>query len=363
MAIKYAIAEKMDENAAAEKIYADCHEIDPTLVVFFSTSRNDIGNLGNAIKEKLNAKVIGCTTAGELASGHMLKDSVVAMAFSKDTVANVSINQIATNAISINQVKENVKNDFGLDSQQLDPQKHVGLIFVDGMSGKEETLMDTLGPQFLIPVIGGSAGDDLQFKETFVFDNESARSGAAVLAILEVPEGFDILKTQSFIDTGKTLLPTKVDEPNRKVIEFNNKPALTAYAEAIGKSQEEAAGSFMHHPVGLMIGDEPFVRSPQKVEGTDMYFYCNIKEGTELSVLESKDIIQSTREALGTIDLQQVKGLINFNCILRTLELEKKEQTKEYADLFADIPTIGFSTYGEQYVGHINQTSTIVVFR
>ena len=58
-----------------------------------------------------------------------------------------------------------------------------------------------------------------------------------------------------------------------------------------------------------------------------------------------------------------MSGLLNFNCILRTLELEATNQTEAYGKVFDDIQTVGFSTYGEEYMGHINQTATMVLFR
>lgn len=64
------------------------------------------------------------------------------------------------------------------------------------------------------------------------------------------------------------------------------------------------------------------------------------------------------RQAFGPIS-----GIVNFHCILRTLDLERQGQTEAYGRIFADIPTIGFSTYGEEYVGHINQTSTMLLFQ
>ncbi|MGC8495503.1 MAG: FIST signal transduction protein [Syntrophobacteraceae bacterium] len=164
---------------------------------------------------------------------------------------------------------------------------------------------------------------------------------------------------------GKVLKATKVDENKREVLHFNGKPAAEAYAEARGVSVEDAPKHFMHSPVGLMIGGEPYVRSPQRMQDGGMVFYCKVNEGMELSVLESTDIVDDTRKAVETKkrELGDISGILNFHCILRTLELEDKQQTESYGKIFTDIPTIGFSTYGEQYIGHINQTSTMLVIR
>ena len=59
----------------------------------------------------------------------------------------------------------------------------------------------------------------------------------------------------------------------------------------------------------------------------------------------------------------EVAALLNFHCILRTLELENRGQTGAYGEIFTGVPTVGFSTYGEALIGHINQTSTMVSFR
>ncbi len=117
----------------------------------------------------------------------------------------------------------------------------------------------------------------------------------------------------------------------------------------------------MKHPVGLMIDGEPYVRSPQQIKGDSMIFYCNVLEGMDLTLLESTDIVQDTEKDVEA--KLNISGLINFHCILRTLELKGLEQTAAYGKIFTDIPTVGFSTYGEEYMGHINQTSTMLVFR
>ncbi|MGD0659818.1 MAG: FIST C-terminal domain-containing protein [Syntrophorhabdales bacterium] len=144
-----------------------------------------------------------------------------------------------------------------------------------------------------------------------------------------------------------------------------HKPAAEAYAEAVGTTVKDAPDHFMSHPLGLLAGEEIFVRSPQQIKDGKMVFYCNILEGTELALLTSTDIVGDTRAAIKAKNGHEapIAGLINFNCILRTLELERDNLTDAYGKVFADVPKIGFSTYGEEYLGHINQTATMLVLR
>ena len=143
--------------------------------------------------------------------------------------------------------------------------------------------MDAIGNLSDLTWIGGSAGDDLKFKETKVFAKGQSRTNAAVLALIRFDKGFDIIKTQSFGQTGKKLKATEVDEATRTVIKFNDQPAAKAYAAAIGYPSEKVADGFMRYPVGIMIDGEPFVRSPQRLDHDKMVFYCNIKQGTSPS--------------------------------------------------------------------------------
>jgi len=339
----------------------------PRLVLFFASPRYAPAAIAAAMERAFSpAVVIGCTTAGEITSGAMLKGSVVAMAFG--TVDEVAVQVVSGLRAGTSPVKEalaKLTRHFGHAASGLDPNRYVGLVLVDGLSGAEEQVMDALSTGSDLTFVGGSAGDDLAFRGTHVFAEGKAYEDAAVLAILRIDRGFAVLKTQSFKGTGRHLVATRVRTGERVVEEFNHRPAAEAYAEALGVRVESLPGMFMSHPLGLMVGDEPFVRSPQRVLGTDVKFYCAIAEGMELEVLRSTDIVEVTRAALEgqKQTLGGLAGLVNFNCILRTLELEKKAQSEAYGRLFSEVPTIGFSTYGEAYLGHINQTATMLALR
>ncbi len=341
---------------------------DYSLLQLYASSNIPVQELNAQLYKELgNTPMFGCTTSGEIVSGKMLDNSVVLMAISADITSDFQIEvleNLSTKDSCLEGSFASFKQHFGEDLSTLNPREHLGFVLIDGLSRKEECINERIGDLTNIFFVGASAGDDLKFKQTHVFANGKVYSDAAVLCLMKVNVKFDILKTQSFKTTDKILKVTKVNEETRTVNEFNGKPALEEYISQTACNQEDIQKAFFKNPVGLNLGDDFFVRSPQKVEGSDIVFYCSVKEGMQLDLLESRNIIEDTKKDLNAKlkDFGKVTALVNFNCILRTLELKAKEQTQAYGELFKDIPTIGFSSYGESYIGHINQTSVIVLF-
>jgi hypothetical protein len=353
-----------DPARAVAALKRQLDDQDIRFVIYFASAQYDPNLLASEVAAAFPGRLtFGCTTAGEIVSGRMLDKSIVAMALGSELVQSawvaqaerVSSNPRNATKAALGQIERSV----GKKLMELDSSRYCGLILSDGLAGVEETVMDEIGNASNLTFIGGSAGDDLQFKKTHVFVNGQAFSDVAALALLEMKVPFRVLKTQSFRVLPKTMQATKVNEKAREVLEFDGRPAAQAYADALGVPVSELAGHFMKHPLGLLAEGEPFVRSPQAVSGTAVRFYCQILEGMTMHVLESTDIVANTAKAVS--DLGRPSALINFHCILRTLELKDRGQCPAYAGVFEKVPTVGFSTYGEAYIGHINQTSTILV--
>ncbi len=354
--------------AAVGDLKAQCGDARPRAVIFFASSRYDPVELSRHMQAAFpGACVAGCSTAGEIACGKMVTGSVAAMFLNEEIVGQAAFAVVENlrDHVCVCDAFSRLEAQLHAPVSSLDIEKYVGVVLADGLSGAEEALMEKIGDRTDLFFVGGSAGDDLKFRSTYVMVDGKAYTNAALLLLLELKRGFDIVKTQSFRSAGRSLVPTKVDEPLRLVSEFDHRPALDAYAHVLGVSPEEAPDLFVKHPLGLMVDGDPFVRSPQRVQDRGIVFYCRIKQGMKLDVLQATDIVAQTRQAIEARKAapESISGIIDFQCILRTLQLRKEKRCDEYGRIFAGIPTAGFSTYGEAYLGHINQTSTILILR
>lgn len=352
---------------AVKELQNQLNNEDNCLLMYFASAQYPAQELSEQMQIAFpDTPVVGCTTSGELISGKMLDNSVVAISFNSELISDAQVavvENISEDSQAVDKAFKQLAQQVGTPMDQVDPSQYVGIVLIDGLSGSEERVNERIGDLTNVTFVGGSAGDDLKFEKTHVYVQGQSYSDAAVLVLLKPTHGFDILKTQSFQDSGKVLVVTEHDEAKREISQFNNQPAAHAYAEALGVEKESLADHMFKSPLGLMLAEnEPFVRSPRVVEEDKVLFYCNVKNGMELHLLNSTDIVEDTQTALRQKQQDNSIGaILNFNCILRTLDLKQQDRTQAYADLFVDIPTVGFSTYGESYIGHINQTATMLL--
>lgn len=371
-----AISAAADTRLAAADIIAQLEAqlvgASPTAVIVFCSAAHDDALLAATIGERYpRAQVIGCTTAGEFAEREGSVGGVSAIALPATTVraAYATLARFDRGAeAGIRDGMARLGNMIGEEPRMLDPKRWVGLVLFDGLHMREEAANDALGvaaPQLVF--VGGSAGDDLQFRETRVFHEGVHTDDGAVLMLLDMAVPFAIVKTCSFEPTEHRFTITRADEANRVVHELNGRPALEAYAEAAGTTPARLdAAVFMTHPVGMMLDGDPWIRSPQLglAEG-GLKFYCRITEGSEVHLMRSTDLVGQTRAAIERATREvggRAGGIIAFNCILRRLELDAKGAHAAFRSAFAGVPTAGFHTYGESYLGHMNQTCTALVF-
>jgi len=361
----HALASSADE--VAREIRGALAPVEPVVVIYFAGGSRDPAALAEAVQNALpGALVVGCTASGELEGKTWRKGSVVAMGLGAEIVhvaAAAALERISDKPDPV-LVLVQLVGQLGVPLAHQDPTRYVGVLLVDGLSRAEEWLMDRLGDLTDIPIVGGSASDELKFAATWVSKDGRALQNAAVLLLLEPAVPFRVLKTQSFRSLGRALRVTKADEDSRVVHAFDGAPAASRYAEVLGVGKEDLHLHFMKNPLGLMAGEDPFVRSPQQVRGEDVVFYASVREGAVLTLLESTDIVLDTRRALAETcaELGGASAHLDFDCVLRSLEIDATGRAEAYGALFEVAPTIGFATYGEQFIGHVNQTATMLIF-
>ncbi len=368
--IRTAASKSTDTSEAIFEIFSQLRpKENPKLIIVFASIEHCTNDLVERfVKTFPDAAIFGCSSAGEICSGSIQEHSVVAISFGSS-----EIDAAWVDIVSLDNVEENTReacdrfsSRIGTHPSELDSCYYAGITLIDGLSQKEENLMRTLSALTSLPFVGGSAADNLQMKETRVFTNSGVFTNSALLCILRTKNGYDCLKTESFkVEQSVGLIATKVSSNGRVVEEFNNEPAVIAYAKVVGCDVSELEAHFLNHPVGLVIDGEFFVRSPQVIVGTAVHFFCSIIPQQKYELLcPTLGIVEETEAALKRKVLEtgnRIAAIINFNCIIRAMQLRSVNMLEPYAELFAKIPTVGFNTYGEQLVHHMNQTATMFV--
>lgn len=365
--VKKGASAALDARKAANDLAAQLQQPDACIVIFFCSSRYDLSALGAALKENFDCPVIGCTSAGEItAETGYLQGGIVGVSLSSRelTVHPRLIHPLDKFGLDdAENLAHALRNELTL-ATEFDASHMFGLLLVDGLSMLEEQVIASIYNQLgNVPIIGGSAGDDLQFQKSHIYWDGEFIDNAAVFTLFETTLPFETFQTQHFEPTETRLVITESDCATRTVKEINGGPAAQEYAEAVGLEVKELTPQvFAAYPVMLKIDGEYYVRSIQKANPDgSLTFYCAIDNGLVLTVAKGKALLKNLQQRLEQVrqDIPNVKLVLGCDCILRRLELQQKNLIGEAMGALKESEFIGFSTYGEQYNGiHVNQTLT-----
>ena len=345
---------------------------DPALVLYFASAAYEPNDLAGPLAVAFdNAVVAGCSTAGEFTDRSNATDGISAIALPASVIGTVTagMGELGTDPESGTRAAvAEVESALGRPLRSFEAGKMLGFVLIDGMSDAEERVNAELANAApMLDIVGGSAADDLAFKKTWVTLHGQVSWSGVVLIMCEVRAPFHIIKSCSFQPMERTLRVTRADLASRTVHEIDGRPALEAYAAALGlRPHEVTEETLFEHPLGLMIDGKPWIRSPRTVNADgSISFYAQVLEGCDVELMTATDLVGDTRSSMmSAIDAAggAASGAVLFNCVLRRLQIDHEDTADQFVEALAGVPSAGFHTYGETWLGHVNQTITGVVF-
>ncbi|HEV2677440.1 MAG TPA: nitric oxide-sensing protein NosP [Aliidongia sp.] len=346
---------------------------DLAFALVFCSPQYDLSEVAAAIRHHFgDTRVFGCTTAGEITPFGYISGGLSGIGFPASDFAvaptlfqDLKDFKIAT---TIEQTRlAMAARAESAESGSLGPSDGFALLLVDGMSVREEQLVSAIGNTLNgTPLVGGSAGDGMNFGRSYVFCDGRFVDDAAVLLLITTRRRFSVFKTEHFVPTDCKMVVTGADLEQRRVYEINAEPAAMEYARLVGLAGKPLSPKiFAAHPVMVRVGGQYHVRAIQKVNpDNSLTFLCAIDEGIVLTVAKGVDLLEDLKSLFRRLqrDVGPPDLIIGCDCVLRNLEIEERRLKSAVSDLFVEQHVVGFCTYGEQYMSmHVNQTFTGVI--
>jgi len=359
-----------DARDAAREFHAQVDQPDMSLVLFFCSPEYDLDVLAAELALLFRGvNLVGCTTAGEISGLGYGTGTLTGVSFGKNQfdVATIRLNGLSSIEFATMQSAPTAAiEQLQQTGKVVDSRNTFGFLLVDGLCQQEESLVGALFHGMRdIQLFGGSAGDGLNFGQTFIYHEGRFRQDCAILNLICTERSFVVFKTQHFLPSNEKMVVTEARPLCRIVTEINGEPAAREYARVVGLEIDELTPMiFASYPVVVKVGGDYYVRAIQKVNADEsLSFFCAIDQGVVFTVARGGDLVKvlehaflDVRTQLGEPDL-----VLGCDCILRYVEVGQRKVIAEVSRIFADNRVVGFATYGEQFNAmHVNQTFTAV---
>ena len=123
---------------------------------------------------------------------------------------------------------------------------------------------------------------------------------------------------------------------------------------------------FAENPLLLELNEKHYVRAISDADADHtLSFLAAIDEGLIMTLGEGQEILETLEAGLDVQDRAAAPPdfILGFDCVLRKLEIEKKQLQRSASRILQAHRVLGFNTFGEQHFGlHMNQTFVGVAF-
>jgi hypothetical protein len=366
--IHTAVSDNFNPRDAALELAQKLRPDEAACVVFFCSPRYDLKVLSAALQGHfVGTTLVGCTTAGEISQRGLTENSITAFSLPKSHFAVEALLLSNLAFLGEDQVARAVQDKvYALEKKAIAIASGQSFAFalLDGMSIREEIMLgllsDSLGG---MPLLGGSAGDGLDFGDTYVYHAGAFHGNAAVMLLVNTRCPFRVVSGHHFGPTADKLVVTRADPERRVVLEINAEPAAPEYCRVMGLSLDELnASTFANNPLGVRVGENLYVRSIQSVnDDLSLTFFCAIDTGIVLTRLRDVGMIEHFQAMMRDVHdaIGDTQIVIGCDCIHRVIEAETNGLSRSLSNTYRKHRVIGFNTYGEQRDGlHLNHSFT-----
>jgi len=352
-----------DARAAAdEAVGAAMAGREAALLVLFASEDLDLPVLvRTAYAAGGGARLIGCTTAGEIAASGPGDGGAVVLALGGDGFA-VAVEHAT--GIGAHPREAGAYAATAL-AAVVESEHRVLMLLSDGLRGDQQEIVrgahSVAGAG--VPLVGGCAGDDLRMAATHQFVDDQVLDDAVVSAAIGSDAPIGIGVRHGWDAVGEPMLVT-AGGANR-VRELDSQPALDVYLDRLGapddaRTDPEAFTRFaLSHPLGMArregeeqvrwIPSADFAdRSLVTVAEVPQGALVRLMEGGIDSVLAATDA--ACEDAIGALGGAAPRGLLVFDCVARRAVLGDegiRDEVGRVAAHAAGAPVAGFYTYGE----------------
>jgi hypothetical protein len=370
----------------------------PKLVLGFVSPHLNFDVISRKIKSSFpsDTKVILTTTAGELCTFNLdeKRDSlyheansswqnIVLQSFSEKIIDKIEIltiplfsENITSQTISHQERISKIKNEIlRLNIPfKINHENCFALTIVDGLSNSESFLTEAVYESGKLPclLIGGSSGGKLDFKESFIFNNEQSTRHKAIIMLIKLKDNmkYGVFKSQSCEKTNFSFLVAQSNMLNRSVqsvLDTNGNRIINIVdilCQYLNCRLEDLASKLGDYNFAIEVNNELYIRSVSNVdiENKSISFFCDISFGDILFLVKNKEFVHQTEVDYRNYSSRKNEkpiGAILNDCILRRLLNSKNLNSLK---TFNDIPLAGYSTFGELLGLNINQTLTALFF-